>query len=136
MAINKDDELEESSELTLDETTPVVSRAQSNYSTQRTKLLIAPTKYGETRAQYLWRLLRCSIRRTIDAVSRADDMGRRCNATAMISNFCFYIDIERSHGLHFVRNINHNIPVKCISFNIKRKVNMIYFIYTIFCFVF
>jgi hypothetical protein len=45
----------------------------------------------------------------------------------MIGNFYFYIDIERSHGLHFVRNINHNIPVKCISFNIKRKVNMIYF---------
>ena len=78
MAINKDDELEESSEVTtIDETTPVVSRAQSNYSTQRTKLLIAPAKYGETRAQYLWRLLRGSIRRTIDAVSRADDTGRR-----------------------------------------------------------
>ncbi len=76
MAINKDDETEENSETTIDETTPVVSRAQSNYSTQRTKLLIAPAKYGETRTQYLWRLLRCSIRRTIDAVSRADDAGR------------------------------------------------------------
>ncbi|CAF0730534.1 unnamed protein product [Rotaria sordida] len=104
MAINKDNEVEENSEATIDETTPVVSRAQSNYSTQRTKLLIAPTKYGENRAQYLWRLLRCSIRRTIEAVSRADDA-----------------DIERSHGLHFVRNINHDIQVKCISFNIKRK---------------
>ncbi|CAF1127858.1 unnamed protein product [Rotaria sordida] len=104
MAINKDNEIEENSEATIDETTPVVSRAQSNYSTQRTKLLIAPTKYGENRAQYLWRLLRCSIRRTIEAVSRADDA-----------------DIERSHGLHFVRNINHDIQVKCISFNIKRK---------------
>jgi hypothetical protein len=80
MAISKDDELEESSEVTtIDETTPVASRVQSSYSTQRTKLLIAPTKYGESRAQYLWRLLRCSIRRTIDAVSRADDTGRRCN---------------------------------------------------------
>lgn len=72
----KDEEIEESSEVTIDETTPVASRAQSNYSTQRTKLLIAPTKYGETRTQYLWRLLRCSIRRTIDAVSRADDAGK------------------------------------------------------------
>jgi len=77
MAINKDDELEDNSEITIDETTPVDSRAQSNYSIQRTKLLIAPAKYGETRAQYLWRLLRCSIRRTIEAVSRADDAGRR-----------------------------------------------------------
>ncbi|CAF0753292.1 unnamed protein product [Rotaria sp. Silwood1] len=104
MAINKDNEMEENSEATTDEITPVVSRAQSNYSTQRTKLLIAPTKYGENRPQYLWRLLRCSIRRTIEAVSRADDT-----------------DIERSHGLHFVRNINHDIQVKCISFNIKQK---------------
>ncbi len=77
MTTNNDDEEEESSEVNIDETTPVVSRAQSNYSTQRTKLLIAPTKYGENRAQYLWRLLRCSIRRTIEAVSRADDAGRR-----------------------------------------------------------
>ena len=74
--MTKEDEIEESSEVTIDETTPVASRAQSNYSTQRTKLLIAPTKYGETRAQYLWRLLRCSIRRTIDAVARADDTGK------------------------------------------------------------
>ena len=36
-----------------------------------------------------------------------------------------HIDIERSHGLHFVRNINHSVPVKCISFNIKQKVSMI-----------
>ncbi len=77
MAISKDDEMDENSETTIDETTPVVSRAQSNYSTQRTKSIIAPAKYGESRAQYLWRLLRCSIRRTIDAVSRADDAGRR-----------------------------------------------------------
>jgi hypothetical protein len=81
MAVNKDDETEESTETLVDDTTPAASRAQSNYSTHRTKLLIAPAKYGETRAQYLWRLLRCSIRRTIDAVSRADDTGRRiiCN---------------------------------------------------------
>ena len=76
MAINKDEEMDDSSEIAVDETTPAGSRAQSNYSTQRTKLLIAPTKYGETRVQYLWRLLRCSIRRTIDAVSRADDAGK------------------------------------------------------------
>lgn len=76
MSINKDEELDTNSEITVDETTPVASRAQSNYSIQRTKLLIAPAKYGETRAQYLWRLLKCSIRRTIDAVSRADDTGR------------------------------------------------------------
>jgi hypothetical protein len=76
MAINQDDEMEESSEMAIEERTPAVSRAQSNYSTQRTKLIIAPAKYGENRAQYLWRLLRCSIRRTIDAVSRADDAGR------------------------------------------------------------
>ena len=75
MAINKDDEMEDSSVTTVEETTPTASRAQSNYSTQRTKLLFAPTKYGESRAQYLWRLLRSSIRRTIDAVSRADDTG-------------------------------------------------------------
>ena len=76
MAITKENELDESSEVTIDETTPTASRAQSNYSTQRTKLLLAPAKYGETRAQYLWRLLRGSIRRTIDAVTRADDTGR------------------------------------------------------------
>ena len=70
-------EMDESIETIVDDSTPTISRAQSNYSTQRTKLLIAPIKYGETRAQYLWRLLRCSIRRTIDAVSRADDTGRR-----------------------------------------------------------
>ncbi|CAF4508243.1 unnamed protein product [Rotaria socialis] len=104
MAVTKDNELDESSEVITEETTPVASRAQSNYSTQRTKLLIAPTKYGENRAQYLWRLLRCSIRRTIETVSRADDT-----------------DIERSHGLHFVRNMNHEIQVECVSFNIKQK---------------
>ena len=71
-----DEEIEERSETALEESTPVISRAQSNYSTQRTKLTIAPIKYGETRAQYLWRLLRCSIRRTIDAVSRADESGK------------------------------------------------------------
>jgi len=77
MSTNKEDETEDSSEVTttVEETTPVASRAQSNYSTQRTKLIIAPAKYGESRVQYLWRLLRCSIRRTIDAVSRADDAG-------------------------------------------------------------
>jgi hypothetical protein len=37
-----------------------------------------------------------------------------------------YVDIERSHGLHFVRNINHDIQVKCISFNIKQKVSTIF----------
>lgn len=77
MTINQDDEVDTNSEITIEETTPTASRAQSNYSIQRTKLLIAPVKYGETRAQYLWRLLKCSIRRTIDAVSRADDTGRR-----------------------------------------------------------
>jgi hypothetical protein len=76
MITNKDDEIEEGSDVNIEETTPVVSRAQSNYSIKRTKSLIAPTKYGENRAQYLWRLLSCSIRRTIDAVSRADDTGR------------------------------------------------------------
>ncbi len=121
MTIDKDDEIEESSDVNIEETTPAVSRAQSNYSTQRTKLLIAPTKYGENRAQYLWRLLRCSIRRTIDAVSRADDTGR--NRKICILMYAMYlIDIERSHGLHFVRNIHHNISVKCIAFNVKRKV--------------
>jgi hypothetical protein len=76
MIVN-DDELDEQTELVFDENTPIASRAQSNYSTKRTKLNLAPVKYGETRAQYLWRLLRCSIRRTIDAVSRADETGRR-----------------------------------------------------------
>jgi hypothetical protein len=52
--------------------------------------------------------------------------------TAVIADFCFNIDIERSHGLHFVRNINHNIEVKCISFNIKQKVCRIYLVYIIF----
>ena len=77
MAVHQDDEQDEGSEAMLDERTPPVSRAQSNYSTRRTKLTIAPTKYGETRAGYLWRLLSCSIRQTIDAVSRADDTGRQ-----------------------------------------------------------
>jgi len=77
MTRNKDGEIEENPEGIIDETTPVASRAQSNYSVQRTKLLIAPIKYEESRSRYLWRLLRCSIRRTIDAVSRADDTGRR-----------------------------------------------------------
>lgn len=74
---NIEDELEHRSDTVISDSTPAVSRAQSNYSTQRTKLAIAPIKYGETRAEYLWRLLRCSIRRTIDAVSRADDNGKR-----------------------------------------------------------
>ena len=33
------------------------------------------------------------------------------------------VDIERSHGLHFMRQITSDRPVKCIAFNIKRKVN-------------
>lgn len=124
MTTDADEPLEDSSEITIDESTPTVSRAQSNYSTQRTKLLIAPAKYGETRAKYLWRLLRCSIRRTIDAVSRADDSGKRKDESFGWKYFQFvWKDIERSHGLHFVRNINHNISVKCVGFNSKRKVS-------------
>ncbi|CAF0727372.1 unnamed protein product [Didymodactylos carnosus] len=84
--------------------TAVNSRAQSNYSIRRVKNIIAPGKYGETRAQYLWRLLRCSIRRTIDVVAKADES-----------------DIERSHGVHFLRNINHEIYVKWSTYNISRK---------------
>ncbi len=41
----------------------------------------------------------------------------------------YILDIERSNGLHFIRNINHDIPVKCISFNNKQKVNMISLLY-------
>ncbi|CAF0962576.1 unnamed protein product [Adineta steineri] len=104
MTIKDNDEIQEDSTTIVDDITPIASRAQSSYSAKRTKLTIAPIKCGENRIHYLWRLLRCSIRRTIDAVARADDT-----------------DIERSHGLHFIRNINHDIPVKCISFNSKRK---------------
>ncbi|UJR35912.1 hypothetical protein I4U23_028653 [Adineta vaga] len=104
MMSEESDVIQENSQTTIDDITPAASRAQSNYSTHRTKLSIAPMKWGENRTQYLWRLLRGSIRRTIDAVARADDT-----------------DIERSHGLHFIRNMNHDITVKCISFNIKKK---------------
>ena len=75
---DESDIIPENSQTTVDEVTPAASRAQSNYSTYRTKLSIAPVKWGENRTQYLWRLLRCSIRRTIDAVARADDSGTLC----------------------------------------------------------
>lgn len=41
----------------------------------------------------------------------------------------YILDIERSNGLHFIRNINHDIPVKCIAFDNKQKVNMISLLY-------
>ena len=76
MTMSKDEEMEDSSEITNDETTPLFHVLNQIIVHNERKLLIAPTKYGESRAQYLWRLLRCSIRRTIDAVARADDTGR------------------------------------------------------------
>lgn len=87
MSNDESEEFEERSYTAIDQVTPAASRAQSNYSTYRTKLSIAPARWGETRVHYLWRLLRCSIRRTIDAVARADDTGecaghRRANLRA------------------------------------------------------
>lgn len=122
---NNDDEIEERPTTGISsDGTPSVSRAQSNYSTQRTKLTIAPIKYGETRAEYLWRLLRSSIRRTIDAVTRADDVGEFC-CDRKRTRFTFVkenLDIERSHGLHFIRLLNQDVTVKCATLNVKLKV--------------
>jgi hypothetical protein len=53
----------------------VMNRARSNYSERHLKDLVVQKKYGETKAHYLWRLLRVFIRKTIDAVSKSDVEG-------------------------------------------------------------
>ncbi len=86
-----------------------LNRARSNYSEKRIKETSVQKRYGETRAQYLWRLLRLFIRRTIDAVAKSDIEERNI-----------------THGISHLRTIKISIYIKSMCYNTQDKVKMIY----------
>ena len=83
----------------------VLNRARSNYSEKRLKETSVQKRYGETRAQYLWRLLRIFIRRTIDAVAKSDIEDRNI-----------------SHGISHLRSMKIATSVKSMCYNTQDKV--------------
>ena len=82
-----------------------LNRARSNYSEKRLKDIVVQKRYGETRAQYLWRLLRVFIRKTIDAVSKSDSEERNI-----------------SHGITHLRSIKVASKIKSLCYSNYEKV--------------
>lgn len=85
-------------------------RAQSNYSEKRFKGYLIQKNYGETRAQYLWRLLRACIRRTIDTVTKSDTEDK-------------YVE----HGIQLVRTIKpqaSKIKSVCYDYHEKEIISL------------
>ncbi len=48
---------------------PLLNRAHSSYSAARLKRSIIHRQYGETKAQFLWRLLRLFVHKRLDSVT-------------------------------------------------------------------
>lgn len=61
----------------------------------------------------------------VTKTERSELLNTRLLTLRRIGCHFYILEIERSHGLHFIRNVNHDIPLRCISFNIKKKVNKI-----------
>ena len=91
-----------------------VSRRSSQWSGQVTRpetalsQLAKPEQLeGETKAQYAWRLIRTSVRETIDLCAQADAK-----------------DIVITHGMHHLRALNHMEKLHQIVYNKTKKVRV------------
>ncbi|XP_064640581.1 WD repeat-containing protein 97-like [Lineus longissimus] len=63
-----------------------------------------PEIEGETRPRYFWRLLRNSIQNTVQNVKESD-----------------VTDLTVSHGIQYIRKLNHEDPICQVVYNSKRK---------------